>query len=907
MAPATVDEVVVAVQGANRSKTPVRPVGSAWSFSDCIYTEDILLDMRGLNRTLGYAHVRGRGGATWTEGPAPALRGALRLDILRADEERYFVHTQAGATIESLNRFLDYKGATLSTMGSSSGQTIAGAISTGTHGGHFDRPPIADYVRALLVVDPGGGLHWIEGEGDRALIDQDRWPGRPDIGADIQLHQDDELLDAALVSFGCLGVVVEVVLECRRQALLSRVSKMTTWASARQWIVDWMRGGDTLAGQLRHPAVHLEPGASTRTPVTPIHEALEVFISPHRNDDDYSRPRESYWDRDCLLVSVARADADDLEGGEFIAPPPDLDETEVALDVELHGHGGLRRAARQIMQAARPDTGGYFKAHTVLSTYTGFTRAPSPRARPVPVEPSPGFTSEVVLPTEAVAYLRFLDDFFEKFDTLQGAGQNFAGFLSLRFTRGTRALMGMQRFAEQPVSARVCHVEFQALKEFNMSHVLISFGFALAGSLVAAGAGSLPDPDIDHSGNLEGHSDEHLRAGEDLVSGRLGKMHWGQFHRLNRIQVLADYGDDLHRWRVQRTKLLGAGHDRLLSNSFTRRCGLESNREAFAAAAASGGDVHLVALGPVGTLLHATTSDLEAESPRWAWRTNSNAWGRADHIVGPLAATSWGVGRVDVFGVGVSGRLLHWWQDGGSTFHEALTARWPDAFSADLRYAGPMVVSARGERRLTLVALLRGGELMRFDYDGRWSSRSLGRRLFDGRRIVGGLSGVATGASRFDLLGIDDDARVVHVTSEGPDIASRVGPFSSRCSLPPAICARRGASLRAFAVNARGDVEASELSSAERWTSPGKIGDNQFPADEVQYDHPEQLGEQPADAYYRYQRRVGPRRISGALQCVISRGREQLLGPDSKGNVLHVQEGGDGRWRWHAHERGWRW
>jgi hypothetical protein len=54
-----------------------------------------------------------------------------------------------------------------STLGGAGGQTVVGALSTGTHGGDFDRPPIADSVVALHVVVDGGKHVWIE-KGTRA-------------------------------------------------------------------------------------------------------------------------------------------------------------------------------------------------------------------------------------------------------------------------------------------------------------------------------------------------------------------------------------------------------------------------------------------------------------------------------------------------------------------------------------------------------------------------------------------------------------------------------------------------------------------------------------------------------------------------------------------------------------------
>src|SRR5262249_51989479 len=48
------------------------------------------------------------------------------------------------------------------TLGGAGGQTVFGALTTGTHGGDFHMPPIADSVMALHLVADGGKHYWIE-------------------------------------------------------------------------------------------------------------------------------------------------------------------------------------------------------------------------------------------------------------------------------------------------------------------------------------------------------------------------------------------------------------------------------------------------------------------------------------------------------------------------------------------------------------------------------------------------------------------------------------------------------------------------------------------------------------------------------------------------------------------------
>ena len=48
------------------------------------------------------------------------------------------------------------------TLGGAGGQTVFGALTTGTHGGDFRQRPISDAVVALHLVTDGGDHFWIE-------------------------------------------------------------------------------------------------------------------------------------------------------------------------------------------------------------------------------------------------------------------------------------------------------------------------------------------------------------------------------------------------------------------------------------------------------------------------------------------------------------------------------------------------------------------------------------------------------------------------------------------------------------------------------------------------------------------------------------------------------------------------
>jgi hypothetical protein len=138
-------------------------------------------------------------------------------------------HVAAGMTIQELYTALeDQLGLALETMGGSSGQTIAGAISTGTHGGDLFMAPLADSVLAIHLVGAGGAEYWIEpspGITDPSLLRKFVVPG-----IDPQnIIYDNATFDACLVSLGCMGVIYAVVLKVREAYDLIETTTETTW------------------------------------------------------------------------------------------------------------------------------------------------------------------------------------------------------------------------------------------------------------------------------------------------------------------------------------------------------------------------------------------------------------------------------------------------------------------------------------------------------------------------------------------------------------------------------------------------------------------------------------------------------------------------------------------------------
>lgn len=131
------------------------------------------------------------------------------------------------------------------TLGGAGGQTVVGAFLTGTHGGDFDRPPLADSVLAMHLVSDGGRHYWVEPADpdvppltDDAMLTQEFGTeefGGPD---NFELIRDNDLFNSVLVSAGRFGIVYSVVLKAVPQYALYEKRRLHLWQDIKDQIVD---------------------------------------------------------------------------------------------------------------------------------------------------------------------------------------------------------------------------------------------------------------------------------------------------------------------------------------------------------------------------------------------------------------------------------------------------------------------------------------------------------------------------------------------------------------------------------------------------------------------------------------------------------------------------------------------
>jgi hypothetical protein len=183
-------------------------MGSAWAFSAPAYNPGVIVDT---SRLAGFPEFLQSCVVQPPDGPEVytavaagtkvrdmylALRGEPRPGGPRLPDA-----VRAGRTLAP------------PTLGGAGGQSLAGVVSTGTHGGDVARPPIGDYVRAAVLVGSGGRVRVVQEPSLRA-VDVAALNARHQAetgGAPFEEYAVDGALAAVTTAVGRLGVVYAYV------------------------------------------------------------------------------------------------------------------------------------------------------------------------------------------------------------------------------------------------------------------------------------------------------------------------------------------------------------------------------------------------------------------------------------------------------------------------------------------------------------------------------------------------------------------------------------------------------------------------------------------------------------------------------------------------------------------------
>lgn len=221
--PETLRDLVHVLVRAENEDRRVHAVGAGWSFEDLAASPDWMIDMCNMKRILpALSQVK----------PTvnPALANWWRAELARPGGRR-FVHVEAGARIFDILTQLDAQRLTLPTMGGSHGQTIAGAMSTSTHGSDYMHRPLCDLVLAVHLVASGGREFWIEAATNPLTSDNTALRNALSLCPELQILRDDTLLRSVQVGLGRFGVIYSVVLSVTGAHDLVETATRLDWPS----------------------------------------------------------------------------------------------------------------------------------------------------------------------------------------------------------------------------------------------------------------------------------------------------------------------------------------------------------------------------------------------------------------------------------------------------------------------------------------------------------------------------------------------------------------------------------------------------------------------------------------------------------------------------------------------------
>jgi L-gulonolactone oxidase len=219
--PTTLDELRRAVSRAAAAGQTVRASASGHSFTDAALTEGVMVRLDKLTRPLGF------------------------------DRETGLFKVEGGAVLAELNRALHERGVAFENLGDIDRQTVAGSISTGTHGTGERFQNVSAQIAGLKLVTADGEVVEVT-------------------------ESDPDLLRAARVAIGALGVIYSVTIRTVPSYTLDRLDSPKPLADTLDRLDELNAGTD-------HFEFYVFPGTdvalsreSRRTdePAAPRHPAL---------------------------------------------------------------------------------------------------------------------------------------------------------------------------------------------------------------------------------------------------------------------------------------------------------------------------------------------------------------------------------------------------------------------------------------------------------------------------------------------------------------------------------------------------------------------------------------------------------------------------------------------------------
>ncbi|KAI3392030.1 hypothetical protein diail_6326 [Diaporthe ilicicola] len=256
--PTSLDQLVTIINDAGAKKQRVRAVGSGHSTSDITRTDGaVLVDPHQMAAVLDVDS-------------AVLSQHGSSMSLFRV---------QSGILIKDLNKQLDDRGLALIHMPAYDGQTISGAMSTGTHGSGALWGPMVSMVRSIVMVAENGSVFQIE-PASAAITDPSKFAGHLSEASSVPvvLVQNDDWFNAAQVSMGCLGIIYSYTIEVTAAFHVSENRTAVRW--------------EDIKGQFAPELFNPLPAPLADW------DHFELVVSPYVDDNDHKHP--------CTWVERAR-------------------------------------------------------------------------------------------------------------------------------------------------------------------------------------------------------------------------------------------------------------------------------------------------------------------------------------------------------------------------------------------------------------------------------------------------------------------------------------------------------------------------------------------------------------------------------------------------------------------------
>lgn len=173
--------------------------------------------------------------------------------IVSTDDKNITARVKAGSKLAYLSREFDKKGQAFMNLPDINTQTLAGAISTATHGTGKDFKAIHGYIKALKLITPKGEI------------------------LECSETENPDVFQAAKVSLGCLGAITEVTLQNRKSYTLHRLVTFQT--------LDWvLQNGTALFDKHQHFEVFYIP--HTKMCMVIRHDVHTGTLKPRQTSED---------------------------------------------------------------------------------------------------------------------------------------------------------------------------------------------------------------------------------------------------------------------------------------------------------------------------------------------------------------------------------------------------------------------------------------------------------------------------------------------------------------------------------------------------------------------------------------------------------------------------------------------